>query len=328
MNSRRRDADSNSGNSRLKEIERLNRDRQAFDAEVTRMTTGQSSDVLRLTVGVLGIDREMDVQRSTLTSVKGSALAAMFSGRWDERLPKNMDGAILIDHHVGIFCPMIECLLAKARGESAALTAQDIDRPIDFLEYLAMVDYYGLTDAFYPSKIVQIISSETFEIPVLGDDEVIPESYVQGVRIKTTNMWSLYLEATGHSRPVVGLEIVLEEGTEEIFIVVLEGSLESTPIMHSTGPENALGYFWFRLYAEQYRFCRTNLSGDDRLVVEGLCHHGPGSIIRYSYTDGRHTVQVNEGEVFTAPAAAAGRCGVSSPYVWVRKGHSVSRMSH
>jgi hypothetical protein len=288
------------------------------------MTTGQSSDVLRLTVGVLGIDREMDVQRSTLTSVKGSALAAMFSGRWDERLPKNMDGAILNDHHVGIFCPMIECLLAKARGESAALTAQDLDRPIDFPEYLAMVDYYGLTDAFYPLRIVQIVIAESFEIPVLGDEEVIPESYVQGVRIKTTGTRSFYLEATGHSRPVVGLEIVLQEGTEVIAIGVAEGSLESPPTLHPTGILNALGHIVFILRAERSTFYRSEYSNHAAPVVQdrgvGLCSNGPGSISRYSYADGRYTVQVNEGGVFTAPAAAAGPRGVSFPYLWVNKG--------
>jgi hypothetical protein len=287
------------------------------------MTTGQPSDVLRLTVGVRGIDREMDVQRSTLTSVKGSALAAMFSGRWDERLPKNMDGAILIDRRVGIFRPMIECLLAKARGESAALTAQDFDRPIDFPEYLAMVDYYGLTDAFYPLKIAWKIG-DFAEMLVIGDDEVIPESYVQSVRIKTTEQRLFYLEATGHSRPVVGLEIVLQEGTEVIAIGVAEGSLESPPTLHPTGILNALGHIVFILRAERSTFYRSEYSNHAAPVVQdrgvGLCSNGPGSISRYSYADGRYTVQVNEGGVFTAPAAAAGPRGVSFPYLWVNKG--------
>ena len=83
----------------------------AFKNDRTEVFGDKSqSDVLNLNVG----GDKLSVLRRTLTSVEGSMLASRFSGRWDESLEKDPDGAFFLDQPIELFRPMINHLRAKA----------------------------------------------------------------------------------------------------------------------------------------------------------------------------------------------------------------------
>jgi molybdopterin-biosynthesis enzyme MoeA-like protein len=71
----------------------LDKDRALFEDEKKKMATiVKSSEVISLNVG----GTSLAVLRSTLTSVEGSMLAGMFSGRWESSLVKDKHGDVFV----------------------------------------------------------------------------------------------------------------------------------------------------------------------------------------------------------------------------------------
>ena len=62
------------------------------------------SSFLRLNVG----GKQFDISRSVLTQIKGSKLALIFSGKWDEILPRDKDGRIFMDFDASCMAPIID----------------------------------------------------------------------------------------------------------------------------------------------------------------------------------------------------------------------------
>ena len=67
----------------------------AYNAEKQRMKAVEVSDndIIHLNVG----GHKLTTKRSTLCQVEGSLLASMFSGRWEDSLERDQDGAIFFD---------------------------------------------------------------------------------------------------------------------------------------------------------------------------------------------------------------------------------------
>jgi len=61
----------------------------------------KKNDVLYLNIG----GNVVNVLRRTLTSVEGSMLASLFSGRWDDNIEKDADGNFFIDQSPKSSCP-------------------------------------------------------------------------------------------------------------------------------------------------------------------------------------------------------------------------------
>jgi hypothetical protein len=71
----------------------LDKDRAELEDEKKKMAIlVKSSEVISLNVG----GTRLDVLRSTLTSVEGSMLAGMFSGRWESSLVKDKHGDVFV----------------------------------------------------------------------------------------------------------------------------------------------------------------------------------------------------------------------------------------
>ena len=117
---------------------------------------GTCSDVLRLSI----LGTKMDVLRRTLTSVEGSLLAAQFSGRWDESLPKDVDGCFLINQPMELWKPMMDFLLDKecetplTAKASSPVFADDLVRK----RFYRMVEYYQMTLGIYPFSVCKVNS--------------------------------------------------------------------------------------------------------------------------------------------------------------------------
>ena len=52
----------------------------------------------------------MFVTRNTLTHIKGTRLEALFSGRWDNRLPRDKEGRVFLDFNTKCFWAMVDYL--------------------------------------------------------------------------------------------------------------------------------------------------------------------------------------------------------------------------
>ncbi|KAL3905393.1 MAG: hypothetical protein SGARI_004486 [Bacillariaceae sp.] len=147
--------------SRLQEIPRLLKKRER-DLEVReeavrqeekrlkedpRANHGKDSDVVKLSVG----GTPMSVLRRTLTQVEGSVLASMFSGRWDNSLPKE-DGRFFIDQDPKIFQALVSFLRQLSLHNPDTMTAPgapSFTSSQQQVNFFTMLEYYGMTNTVY-----------------------------------------------------------------------------------------------------------------------------------------------------------------------------------
>jgi len=114
--------------------------REAFESEkaaMTKMVAGPA-DVVVLNVS----GKEMQVQRSTLCCVTGSLLEAMFSGRWEEKLPRDSQNRIFLDFNACCFEMVVDCLRSARWNTGLALDVRVPDELRPMLGHL--VRYLGL----------------------------------------------------------------------------------------------------------------------------------------------------------------------------------------
>ncbi|GKY91926.1 hypothetical protein MPSEU_000164200 [Mayamaea pseudoterrestris] len=115
------------------------------------------SDVLTLDIGG---EKTIKTLRSTLTYTKGSKLAEMFSGRWDDSLPRNEHGHFFIDHWPHLFVPLhdflrdLSAMVPPEYSQVPPMTPK-FDSPKDEHSFRRMVDAYGLTNVLYNYEIYQ-----------------------------------------------------------------------------------------------------------------------------------------------------------------------------
>lgn len=180
--------------------EKLREDEERFKAERT-LAYGETtpSDVLHLNVG----GTKTTVLRRTLTVIPGSMLASKFSGRWDEGLEKDKDGDFFIDQDFSLFSILLNYLRNRANGdanfpfESPKLSEDQYERRFDLFR---MVDYYGMTDGMYPTKLYPQ-SNPAKPVEMVGPKKAIAK-----------NLYTRFqLAPDGHSRRIKAFEVTLGE---------------------------------------------------------------------------------------------------------------------
>ena len=124
----------------------------AYNAEKQRMKAVEVSDndIIHLNVG----GHKLTTKRSTLCQVEGSLLASMFSGRWEDSLERDQDGAIFFDFNPQYFLVILDYLRAKkiATPENPApLPKVAEDQAKNFNNLL---EYLGLSDEIVPAENV------------------------------------------------------------------------------------------------------------------------------------------------------------------------------
>ena len=124
----------------------------AYNAEKQRMKAVEVSDndIIHLNVG----GHKLTTKRSTLCQVEGSLLASMFSGRWEDSLERDKDGAIFFDFNPQYFLVILQYLRAKkiATPENPAplpKVAEDQAKSFNNL-----LEYLGLSDEIVPAEKV------------------------------------------------------------------------------------------------------------------------------------------------------------------------------
>ena len=124
----------------------------AYSAEKQRMKAVEVSDndIIHLNVG----GHKLTTKRSTLCQVEGSLLASMFSGRWEDSLERDQDGAIFFDFNPQHFVVILDYLRAKkiATPENPVpLPKVPDDQAKSFNNLL---EYLGLSDEIVPTEKV------------------------------------------------------------------------------------------------------------------------------------------------------------------------------
>ena len=124
----------------------------AYNAEKQRMKAVEVSDndIIHLNVG----GHKLTTKRSTLCQVEGSLLASMFSGRWEDSLERDKDGAIFFDFNPQYFLVILEYLRAKKIAtpeHPAPLPKVAEDQAESFNNLLG---YLGLSDEIVPAEKV------------------------------------------------------------------------------------------------------------------------------------------------------------------------------
>jgi hypothetical protein len=108
------------------------------------------NDIIELNVG----GHKLTTKRSTLCQVKGSLLASMFSGRWEDSLERDKDGAIFFDFNPQYFLVILEYLRAKkiATPEHPAPLPKVAEDQAESFNNL--LEYLGLSDEIVPAEKV------------------------------------------------------------------------------------------------------------------------------------------------------------------------------
>lgn len=126
-------------------------------------------------------------------------LASKYSGRWDDQLERDEEGQIFIDFPPHLFEPLVTLLRARL-GE----TKPDWEVPAPTPDYfggderryrsfLAMLEYYGIFEAFYPVRIRTLLADMQGD----PDQERFPQLFVSsGVQFKTVAAVFFLLEPT------------------------------------------------------------------------------------------------------------------------------------
>ena len=122
-----------------------------YNAEKERMKalTMSDNDIIHLNIG----GQKLTTKRSTLCQVENSLLATMFSGRWEDSLERDQDGAVFLDFNPQYFVLILDYLREKRiaqPGKPIPLPKVADDQSERFNNLL---QYLGLSDEIVPKKI-------------------------------------------------------------------------------------------------------------------------------------------------------------------------------
>ena len=221
----------------------------------------KSSDVLIL---VIGGEKTVRISRSVLTCVGGSKLAEMFSGHWDESLPKNEEDQFVIDQKPEIFLPLrdflysLACMAPSDAGSNPTPPmTPSFSNPSDEIAFRRMVDAYGLTNALYNYEIYKAnIDEEDVHYNWNNRALVSQESSVLEFSMTGTHIYSLDRPllsfGPSHGRKVQSFEVTITENFDGGIGWVRQGraatnsmaSLVATP-MHIAFLRHAFGIGFF-----------------------------------------------------------------------------------
>ena len=136
-----------------KEREKMKAEVEAYNAEKERMETVSVRDDDIIHFNVSGL--KLTTNRSTLCQVEGSLLASMFSGRWEDSVQRDQDGAVFLDVNPQHFTVILDYLRVRkiASPENPAPLPKV---PVDQLkEFNILVEYLGLKDELVRTEIVR-----------------------------------------------------------------------------------------------------------------------------------------------------------------------------
>ena len=167
---------------------------EAFNEEKKRMQAFavRDDDNIHLNVG----GRKFRTKRSTLCQIEGSLFATMFSGRWENYMDRDQDGAVLFDFNPRLFSYILDYLRAKkiATPENPPPLPKV---PEDHVRnFYGLVEYLGLSDEIFPKKFNLHSPGVTLEEngKVAVHDGTTEHKYVLGEKIYQQGIVNLKLK--------------------------------------------------------------------------------------------------------------------------------------
>ena len=211
-----------------------------YNAEKQKMKAVDVSDDDIISINVGG--QKFTTTRSTLCQIEGSLLSIMFSGRWEDGLKRDQDGAVFFDFNPQYFGYILKYLRTKkivAPEKPAELPKVPTD---DLKNFTALVEYLGLSEEIVVSadetnEVVptEIVPSEKFNFH--GPDITLQEEGKVAVhssnrRCEYVLGENIYQQGTAHLK--LKLEAFLGDGW------LLVGIVKADAVQQN----NSLSYKW------------------------------------------------------------------------------------
>jgi preprotein translocase subunit YajC len=145
------------------ETEKLQKEKDIMNS-VGAATINSSNDgdiIIEINAG----GKIIEALRSTLTLVAPDTMFSyMFSGRWEESLKRDRNGRVFIDENSELIEIIVDFLRMKKREDPSKPapppTVQD-DKKDNFL---SLLNYYGLTEFFYPTLQLDITNIDVVQL--------------------------------------------------------------------------------------------------------------------------------------------------------------------
>ena len=207
---------------------------EAFNEEKKRMQAFaiRDDDIVRLNVG----GQKFTSKRSTLCQVEGSLFATMFSGRWEDSVERDQDGAVYFDFNPQHFSVILDYLRVKkiATFENPATVFKIPEDQVK--NFKILVEYLGLGDEIFPTEIVP---DEKFNLHSPG--VTLEEDRKVAVH-DTTSAQKYVLGENIYRQGIVNIKLKMESFKNEywMFTGILEG--EVTPDQYSYMKPGSYGW--------------------------------------------------------------------------------------
>jgi hypothetical protein len=135
-----------------KEIEALKRQRDAMEEEKESMNTLSPDSSVIVTINVGGEVILQTTRNTICLAAPGSRFAALFSGRWEDKVVKDAQGRIFLDHDPELIRLIVNYLRSKriddpSKPKVKPPTAPEAKRQ----EWFCLLEHYGLTPYFTKS---------------------------------------------------------------------------------------------------------------------------------------------------------------------------------
>ena len=189
--------------------------------------TVHDNDIINLNVG----GQKLTTKRSTLCQVESSLLAIMFSGRWEESLERDQDGAVFLDFNPQYFVLILDYLRDKRiaqPGKPISLPKVADDQSERFNNLL---QYLGLRDLIVSKEIMP---SEKFGLHSHG--VTVQESGTVAVN-GNNGLFRYILGENVYQQGIVKLRLKLESFRNNgfMFVGIVKGDVV---------PPNDNSYLW------------------------------------------------------------------------------------
>lgn len=174
--------------------------KESEDAETTASDELESKGNDILTLNISGTT--MQVLRRTICSHGHSLLASQFSGKYDDRLLKDDDGKFFVNQSFALFSVVLDQLRSRDTWTASAPPLEspmkeDFVNPRQYLQFLSLVEYYGITPVIYPTRI-KIHKGNKADSKI----EQYPYNFVAAMKLST-----FVIQTEGHSRNITSFEI-------------------------------------------------------------------------------------------------------------------------
>ncbi len=213
---------------------------QAYKAEKERMESFVASDddIIDLNVG----GQKLRTTRSTLCQVEGSFLASMFSGRWEDGLKRDKDGAVFFDFNAQHFVLILDYLRQKkiASPENPAPLPKVSEDQLQ--SFTNLVGYLGLNDEIVPTSS-EIFPSEKFQ--TYSQEVVLQEGGNVAVHNETGGHGYVLGENVYHQGNVnIKLKLESFKNNQWMFVGIIQGDAVPEVPEDNCSCESSGSYGW------------------------------------------------------------------------------------